>query len=336
MRGRAAALALLVLAAAGTAAGCGGSGGPDLVVYSGRSEPLIKPILDEFARDTGLDVSVRFADTTDLTATILEEGDRPRADVFISQDAGALQRLDGERRLQPYRGAAFERVPARFRAPDRTWVGLSARARVLIVNTEELTPAQYPRSVFELTEPRWRGRVAAPNATNASFVAFLTEMRLLKGDAFTRRWLEGMKRNRLAVLGSHSDVRRAVGSGEFQVGLVNHYYVELQKREGSPVAAVFTDQQPGGFGVVVNVAGGGIIAGARHPENAAKLLDYLLTRRAQREFAGRNFEYPVLPGVPAPGLRRLAGVRATGLPLTRLGPGLDRTLELIDEVGLEG
>ena len=136
------------------------------------------------------------------------------------------------------------------------------------------------------------------------------------------------------MLGSHTDVRNAVGSGEFDLGLVNHYYVELERREGSPVEAVFTDQEPGGMGAVINAASAGVIKGAPNPENARRLLDFLLGPSAQREFAGRNFEYPVIPGVEAPGLRSLSQIRGTGIPLSALGPEVDRTLALLDEVGL--
>jgi len=324
----------LASALALAAGGCGfgtGSGETDLVIYSGRSEALIKPILDDFAEKSKLNVSVRFADTTELAGTVLEEGDRPRADVFIGQDAGALARLGEQGRLAPY---AAGRVPAQFRSKDNTWTGLSARARVLIVNTEALPEAERPASVFELTEPRWKGKVAAPNATNASWLGFVSEMRIKEGDAVTRRWLRGMKRNGLAVLGSHTDVRNAVGTGEFELGLVNHYYVELEKREGSPVEAIFTDQEPGEFGVVVNAASGGILKGAQHPQEAKRLMDYLLRPEVQREFAGRNFEYPVVEGIEAQGLKPLSEIRGTGVELAALGPKLDSTLELLDEVGL--
>jgi iron(III) transport system substrate-binding protein len=311
---------------------CGGSGDAELVVYSGRNEALLKPILDDFAEESGLNVAVRFADTTELAGTLLEEGDKPRADVFIGQDAGALSRLDERGRLAKFTPPGA--LEHRFRSRDDTWVGLSARVRVLIVNTEELPPAQWPKSVFELTDPKWKGKVAAPNATNASWIGFISEMRLKRGDDFTRRWLEDMKANDLAVLGSHTDVRNAVGTGEFQLGLVNHYYVELEKKEGSPVDAIYTDQEPGGFGAVINASSGGIVKGASHPENAKRLLDYLLTEKVQREFAGLNFEYPVMPGVEAPGLKPLDQINGTGVELWRLGPLLDDTLAMLDEVGL--
>jgi iron(III) transport system substrate-binding protein len=326
------AIAVLAVLAAGVAGGCGGGGGADLIVYSGRSEPLIKPILDDFAKETGMDVSVRFADTTELAATLLEEGDQPRADVFIGQDAGALQHLDEEGRIDRY-DAAAKKVPTQWHAKDGTWTGLSARARVLIVNNELIPEGEEPTSIWDLTDPAYKGKVAAPNATNASWIGFVSALRIKEGDARATEWLRRMKENDLAVLGSHSDVRAAVGSGEYEIGLVNHYYVELEKRENSPVRAVFTDQGDGEMGTVVNVASGGVVKGAEHPENARKLLDYLLTEPVQERFAGSNFEYPVIPGVPAPGLTPLDDVRVIDVPLWELGHEVDSTLAMLEEVG---
>ena len=326
-------LVALVAALAAVLPGCGGSDA-DLVVYSGRNEALFKPILDGFAKKTGLQISVRFGDTTDLAGTIVEEGERPRADVFVGQDAGALGSLAERGLLEPYSSSATEKVPAKYRAADNAWIGLSARARVLIANTEQLEPDEYPTSVFELTDPKWRGKVAAPSVTNASWIGFISEMRIDKGDVFTRTWLEDMKANDLAVLGSHTDVRNAVGSGEFEVGLVNHYYVELEKREGSPVEAVFTDQGEDGFGVVVNAASGGILKNAENRDNAERLMDYLVSSEVQEEFAGLNYEYPVVPGIPAPGLMPLTEVKATDIPLADLAPKLDSTVAMLREVGL--
>ena len=319
---------LVVLPAA--LAGCGG-GDPDLVVYSGRSEPLIKPFLEEFADREGLDVQVRFADTSDLVGTLLEEGDKTRADVFIGQDAASLARLDEEGLLQPY--DAFRRTPARFRAADSTWTGLSGRARVLIVPEG----GEYPDSVFDLTEPRWKGRIAAPIVSNVSFRDWVSAIRVKRGDDFTRRFLEGLERNDLEILASHGEVRNAVADGEFDIGLVNHYYVELEKQEGSDVEAVYTDQEPGGFGVVFNVASAGITAESDNADNARKLMDYLLTPEVQERFARANFEYPVLPGLePAPGVRPLGSFRLTDVSLEELGAASEATDELLEEVDLEG
>jgi iron(III) transport system substrate-binding protein len=309
---------------------CGG-GDPDLVVYSGRSEPLIKPFLEEFAEEEGLDVQVRFADTADLVGTMLEEGDKTRADVFIGQDAASLARLDQEGLLQPYAGA--DATPASYRASNLTWTGLSGRARVLIVGEG----AAHPDSVFDLTEPRWRGKIAGPITSNVSFRDWVSAIRLEKGDDFTRDYLEGLKRNDLEVLASHGEVRSAVGDGEFDVGLVNHYYVELEKQEGSDVEAVYTDQERGGFGVVFNVASAGITASSENVENARKLMDYLLTPSVQERFARANFEYPVLPRLDAaPGVRPLGTFRTTDVSLEELGEASEGTDELLEEIDLDG
>ena len=329
MNVRAAALSAGVLAGALLAGGCGGGSDTDLVVYSGRSEPLIKPFLDDFAQKEGLDVKVRFADTGDLVGTLLEEGERTRADVFIAQDAAALERLRAERLLQPYEGAL--KTPKRYRAADGSWTGLSGRARVLIVPQG----AERPRSVFDLIDPRWKGRVAAPATSNVSFRDWVSAIRVKKGDAFARRYLEGLKDNGLEVLASHGEVRNAVGEGEFDLGLVNHYYVELEKREGSKVEAVYTDQEPGGFGAVFNVAAAGITRSSEHRDNARKLMDYLLAPAVQERFARANYEYPLLPGLrPAEGVRPLDGVRTTQVSYRDLGAAAEGTDRLLERVGL--
>ena len=322
-------LILLVLLVCGLP-GCGG-GDPELVVYSGRSEPLIKPFLEEFADREGLDVQVRFADTADLVGTLLEEGDKTRADVFIGQDAASLARLAEEDLLQPHEGTA--KTPARYRASDNTWTGLSGRARVLIVREG----GDHPDSVFDLTDPRFKGEIAAPITSNVSFRDWVSAIRLEKGDDFTRDYLEGLKRNDLEVLASHGEVRNAVGDGEFDIGLVNHYYVELEKQEGSDVEAVYTDQERGGFGVVFNVASAGITASSDNVENARKLMDYLLTPSVQERFARANFEYPVLRGLEAaPGVRPLGTFETTDVSLEELGKAAEGTDELLEEIDLDG
>lgn len=326
-RVRAVLLAITALAAIALP-GCGG-GEPDLVVYSGRSEPLLKPFLDEFAEREGLDVQVRFGDTAELVATMLEEGEATPADVFIGQDAAALEQLDAAGLLQPY--DRVERTPARYRSDDLTWTGLSGRARVLAVPTG----GEHPESIFELTDPRYRGELVGPLPSNVSFRDWVSAIRIERGDEFARTYLEGLKANGLETLTSNSEAARAVAEGEFGIGLVNHYYVELQRQEGGDIEAIYTDQQPGDFGVVFNVASAGITQPSAHVESARRLMDYLLTDEVQGRFASANFEYPLLPGLEAaPGVRPLSEISTTDVPLSELGPAAEDTDRLLDEVGL--
>ena len=320
--------AATVAAAAAAFAGCGGSDA-DLVVYSGRSEPLIKPFLEEFAEQEGLDVQVRYGETSGLIGTLLEEGENTPADVFIGQDAAALAQLDDEGLLQPYDG--IERTPERYRAADLTWTGLSGRARVLAVRPGE----DAPQSIFDLTDPQFEGELVAPIVSKVSFRDWVSAIRLVRGDEFTRQYLEGLEENDVELLASNFDAAAAVGRGEFDVGLVNHYYIELVKEEGDDLDAVYTDQQPSGFGVVFNVASAGITAPSEHEEAAQALMDYLLTDDVQERFAAANYEYPVLPGVEAPpGVKPLDEVVTTKVSLEDLGPAAEETDRLLDEVGL--
>lgn len=325
----------LVLAACLTACGgdasrpASGADAGELVVYSGREEDLIQPFLDEFGEKTGVEVKVKYGETPDLVATVLEEGERTRADVFVGQDAAGLDKLRTEGLLQPYDGIA--KTPAEYRAADNTWTGLSGRVRVLIVGEG----AGHPSSVFDLADPRWKGEIAAPKSSNVSFRDWVSAIRLDRGDAFARRYLEGLERNELEVLDGHGEVRKAVAEGEFDIGLVNHYYVELSKREGAKVKAGYTDQGEGEFGVPFNVASAGITKSAENRDNARKLVDFLLTPEVQRRFAADNFEYPLLEGLDAaPGVKPLDDVKLTDVPLSKLAAAADGTDRLLDQVDL--
>src|SRR5688500_13926766 len=178
---------LAVLALGVGLAGCSGDDG-DLVVYSGRNENLVRPILERFAKETGIDIRVRYGDTAELAATILEEGDDTRADVFFSQDAGALAALAGDQRLAPLPTDVVDSVDARFRDPGRRWVGATGRARVIAYNTSQVPAAELPESVFELTEPKWRDRIGVP-PTNASFIAYVSALTEQAGPDRAKAWL---------------------------------------------------------------------------------------------------------------------------------------------------
>ena len=227
-------MVLAVAALLGVAAGCGGdddAGGDEtLVVYSGREEELVEPLFERFEQETGIDVEVRYGDSAELAATIAEEGDNSPADVFFAQDPGSLGAVEREGRLAKLPQEALDRVPARFRDPDGHWVGTSGRSRVIAYNTDALSEDEVPDSVFALTDPKWKGKIGiAP--TNASFQAFVSAMLLELGEERTRTWLEGLKANEPKLYEKNTPVVEAVGSGEIELGLVNHYYLYLVKEE---------------------------------------------------------------------------------------------------------
>lgn len=321
----------LVLSLAGAVlvgAGCGAAE-PDLVVYSGRAEPLIKPFIDRFERQEDLEIDVRYGSTASLTSTLVEEGEETSADMFIAQDAAAMVQLDREDLLQPYSGVL--KAPERYRAEDETWTGLAGSVRALAVRAED--PA--PESVFSLSARRYAGELVAPVPTNGPFRDWVSAIRVVRGERFARRYLERLDANDVQPLPSDLDAAGAVDRGEFDIGLVNNSDVELAAEEGGAVKAVYTDQEKGGFGVLLNFTSAGITASSQNLTNARRLMDYLLEESVQRRLTRASFEYPVLPGVTAaPGVRPLADLRTTPVSLDRLGGEADETEKLLERVGL--
>ena len=181
---------LLALLSLSAIVACGGDDAETLTIYSGRSESLVQPILDQFEEESGVKVRVRYGDTAELAATILEEGGNSPADVFFAQDAGALGALADAGLLKTLPSMVLDLAPSQYRSQADLWVGISGRARVVAYNTDVLSPDDLPDSIFGFTAPEWEGRIGwAPQ--NGSFQAFVTGLRVLEGDDAARDWLEG-------------------------------------------------------------------------------------------------------------------------------------------------
>ena len=329
---------LITLFAALAFAGCGGddeSASDTLTVYSGREEELVAPLFDRFEEQTGINVEVRYADSAELAATIAEEGDNSPADVFFAQDPGSLGAVDDQ--LVELPQEVLDRVDARFHDGDGRWVGTSGRARVIVYNTDELTADEVPDSVFDLTDPKWKGKIGLP-PTNASFQAFVTAMRLEAGEERTKQWLDDLKANDPKFYEKNTPTVEAVASGEIQLGLVNHYYLYLVKAE-QPDAPIANKYLPGNdAGALVSVAGVGILDGAEHADAAERFVEFLLEDEQQRFYTeeAEEAEIPLIEGIdPKEGVPSLGELsnRGPDVDLSSFGGELERTLELLNETG---
>jgi iron(III) transport system substrate-binding protein len=308
--------------------------GGSLTVYSGRNEGLVGPLIASIEQALQIDIEVRYGNTAELAATILEEGENSPADVFFSQDGGSLGAVAKSGALAELLQATLDKVAPQYRSDEGLWVGLSGRARVLAYNTENVDPATLPTSVEALTDPAWKGQIGwAP--TNASFQTFVTAFRLLKGEDAARSWLEGMIANEAVVFEGNGDVVRAVASGELRAGLVNHYYrYEISAEEGVEIPVANHFFTGGDVGSLINVAGVGILRTAANTVQAQAFVDYLLTPAAQAYFAEKTFEYPLVDGVePFADLVPLSEVGSPEVNLNDLDD-LEGTLLLLTEVGL--
>ncbi len=329
---------ILLCALALTLGACGGGFSPgedDLVIYSGREEALVGPLIERFEEETGIDVAVRYANSAELAATLAEEGGNSPADVFWAQDPGALGAVAEEGLLGPLPESVLALVPERFHDDAGRWTGVSGRVRVIAYNTDAVSEDDVPDRIDDVADPRWRGKIGiAP--PNASFQAFVSAMRLSRGDEATREWLDAVKENEPRFYENNIAILEALAEGEIEIGLVNHYYLSLIKAENpdAPVANHFL--APGDDGALISVAGAGVIEGADKQADAERFVEFLLSEDGQRFYAeeAEEAEYPLIAGVePREGLPPLDSLEGPDVQLSELGAELETTLEMLAEAG---
>ena len=304
-----------------------------LVLYSGRNESFVEPVIEAFTAETGIEVDARFAGTGELATTILTEGDDTPADVFWAQDPAFIGGIAKEGLLTELPSDITDLVDERFQDANGHWVGITARGRVFVYNTDLVAEDEVPATVWELTEPQWNGRFGvAP--TNGSFVAFVTGMLLAEGEDATREWLEGIAANNPVIFEGNGPIVDAVVAGDLDGGLVNHYYLLQRIAELGEVPAAnhfFGDGDPGSM---VMATGAGILAASDQPDAAAELIRYLLAAESQEHFLSL-FEYPLIEGAGTPeGQPALADLPVFDVSLTDTADTLEPALTLISESGL--
>ncbi|SDU78589.1 extracellular solute-binding protein [Jiangella alkaliphila] len=304
-----------------------------VVVYSGRDEELVGPLIEQFEEASGITVEVRYAGTTELAAQLLEEGERTPADVFLSQDAGALGALASAGRLATLPDEVTSAVAPEYSSRDGSWVALTGRARVIAYDSQTYTADQVPGDVLALTDPQWRGQVAiAP--TNASFQSFVTALRVTEGEDVARAWLEGLIANEAQIHPGNGQILEAVNAGTAGLGLINHYYWAGYESDPAALRVQLKFGDPGSVSALVNTSGVGIVSEAAESEAAHEFVDFLLSEQAQTYFAEETAEYPLIDGIDGPaGVPALADLGAPDLDLSEL-ESLEDTVALLTEVGL--
>jgi iron(III) transport system substrate-binding protein len=309
-----------------------------LTIYSGRAERLIKPVLDAFTAKTGIQVELLSSGTTELLNRLKAEGDRTPADLFITNDAGSLELARTAGLLHPLNMREIDRaIPSQYRAPDNSWVGLSGRFWIIVYNTNQVKSDQL-RSLLDLADPKWKDKIAIPNSGSEYLQAGVSVIRATYGDERTKQFLIGLRDNGgTQVYQKSSQIVEAVAKGQVSLGIVNHYYVyrHLATQPGAPITVFMPDQQEGGMGSIMNVAGVGIIKQTKHLDSAKLLVEFLVAQAGQKLFADLDKEYPLHADVRAdPALIERKSFRAAQVPLTRLAELREPTLTLIEQVGL--
>lgn len=344
---RLASLTLAALLPIAALAGCGSDDGEEatdttapaseeagsVTLYTGRDEELIAPLIEQFTDDTGIEVEVRYGDSAEMGAQLLEEGAETPADVFLSQDAGAIGVLANADLLADLPDETLDLVDARYRpAEGNAWVGVTGRSRVIVYNPDLVD--EVPESVLDLTDPQYEGQVAwAPG--NASFQSFVTALRVTEGEDAAKAWLEDMIANGAQSYEKNGEILEAVNNGDIALGLINHYYwARSQPELGDDLVAELVFPSEGDPGGLVNVTAVGITQpGADNPA-AQELVDYLMSEAGQTYFVEETFEYPMIAGVGQPdGVPALEELQGPEIDLTDLD-SLEETQTLLSDVGL--
>ncbi|WAB82430.1 iron ABC transporter substrate-binding protein [Microcella daejeonensis] len=333
--GAASALVLGGCAAGDSASTDSGSGDADLTLYSGRDEALVQPLIDQFTEETGIEVEVRYGNTAELGALLLEEGEATPADVFLSQDAGALGALANADLFTTLPDDIAGAVDAGFTSTDGSWVGITGRARVVVFDGEKYTAEELPDDIDDYTEEEWRGLVGvAP--TNASFQSFVTAYRVLESEGDAEEFLTELAANDPQIFEGNNPILTAVDEGALDVGLINHYYWFRQAAEvgADNMRAQLKFLEAGDPGSIVNVTGAGLMSGSADNADALAFIEYLVSEAGQSYFVEETFEYPLVAGIDAPeGLPSLESLVNPELDLSDLDT-LSDTQDLLARVGL--
>lgn len=305
----------------------------ELILYSGRGESLVDPLVRAFEEQSGVTVNVRYGGTAELAILLQEEGEASPADVFWAQDPGALGAVSDL--FAPLPEEILSQVPDAFHDENGKWTGASARARTLVYSTERVTEDELPDSILDLTGETYRGRVGwAP--TNGSFQAHMTAMRVVLGDEATREWLEGMIANDVQAYANNTAQVQAVADGEIDFGLPNHYYLLRFKSTDPDFPVAQTHFEDGDIGNLVMVAGVGALASSNQPDLARQFVEFLLSPEAQQYFADEVHEYPVADQVSRnPMLESQEDLEAASIDVDLNDlDDLDGTLDMLRDVGL--
>lgn len=306
-----------------------------VVLYSGREEALIAPLIEIFTQETGITVEVRYAGTSELAAQLLEEGQATPAGVFLSQDAGALGALSDAGLFETLDSDITDRVDGDFSSTDGSWVGLTGRARVVVYDSQRVGEDQLPQTVEEIVADEWAGEVAvAP--TNASFQSFVTAFRVIEGEEAADAWVSALAAGNPPIFEKNGAILEAVNDGIHPMGLINHYYwyrLAAERGEDNMRAKLhFTDA--GDPASIVNVTGAGVLTPHALDQDAWDLVAFLVSDQAQRYFVDVTYEYPLVPGIEAPaGLPALADLAVANFDLSDLRT-LKESQSLLQKYGL--
>jgi len=275
----------------------------DVNIYSYREPGLIQPLLDRFTAETGIKANVLFAGNG-LLERVAAEGELSPADVVLTVDIGNLVGAKDQGLTQPITTPALERVPAEFRDAEGAWVALSLRARVFYVSKDRVDATAL--TYEDIAKPEWKGRVCTRAGDHVYNIGLIASRIALWGPDKTREWLTAVRDNlAYAPGGGDREGVKNILAGTCDLSITNTYYMgamlnneaEPEQKEWANSARIIYPTTADGDGTQVNAAGAFVARHAPNPENANRLVEFLLSDEAQQIYADTNYEYPAVPSV---------------------------------------
>ena len=291
-----------------------------LTLYSAQHQQMVETVIAAFTKQTGIFVKTRYGEAPEIANQIAREGAASPADIYFTENSPELMLLDGKGLLAPVAAASLAQVPAKYSAPDGSWIGVFARENVLDFNTSMMREDRLPASLMDLAKPKWHGKIAfAP--TDADFLPLVAAVSALKGQAATVQWLKGLKANG-QVFDDDEGVVAAVDRGAVAVGIINSYYFERQRAETGAAHSAIHHFAGGDVGALVNVSGAAVLRSSKNPAAAQRFVAFLVSKPVQAMVARANidFEYPLAAGIAAnPALRPFDRLQPPPLTVAQLG-----------------
>jgi iron(III) transport system substrate-binding protein len=324
------------MAIAMTAAGCRRNKSNEVVVYTSVDQVFSEPVLRTFEKKGTVVRGVFDTEETKSTGVlnrIVSEASNPQADVFWSGDPMRALVLVKKGFVEPYVSPNAAAIPRAFKSADGSWTGFAARARVLLVNRNKVAPADVPKSIRDLTSPRFKGQAAIANPLYGTTTMHIAALFAAWGDEEAKKFLQALKANDVRVASSNGEVKRLVASGEIAVGLADTDDAHAALEEKAPIDVVWPDQDT--LGTLVMPTAVVLMKGAPHPDAGERLIDFLLTAEVERKMAETAAHMPLRTDVQVPGVRRAADVRAMQLDYERVATEMERIQPWLREwVGL--
>jgi len=311
------------------ALGCAKEGQKEVVVYTSVDQVFSEPILKDFEKKTGIKVKavydVEATKTVGLVNRLMAEKENPKCDVFWNNEIVRTIVLKKKGVLTPYNSPSAEDIPSQFKDKDYYWTGFAARARVLIYNTKMLKETDLPKSIFELTEPKWKGKVALAYPLFGTTATHIAALYAILGREKAEKYLKALNANKVVIVDGNSVARDMVVKGKLPLAFTDTDDANVAIQSGKPVKMIYPDSNGIGTLLIPNTVA--LIKGCPHPDEGKKLIDYLLSKEVESKLAFcESANMPIRDGVKKPlHVPEFSSIKAMEIDYYKVAENLDRS-----------